>query len=127
MRDRNGLRHVDAAPPMRQRAILAQGARMKGKRLGLLAGFALLASAICHSVPAHAFERVSSGVTAGGLDVSAQQRRERPPARITVTPRRSYTYPGPGAVRQCAAWLQPEYRPSGTVIVPQMHCWWERG
>jgi len=48
------------------------------------------------------------------------------PARIRVHPL-ARSYPGPDAVRQCTAWLEPEYRPSGTVIVPRMHCWWERG
>ena len=33
-------------------------------------------------------------------------------------------YPGPNAVRQCASRLVPEYRPSGTVIVPRMWCRW---
>ena len=60
--------------------------------------------------------------------------------RIRVTPRYPYRtralpypppydieYPGPGFVRQCRSWLAQEYRPSGTVIVPRMHCWWERG
>jgi hypothetical protein len=50
----------------------------------------------------------------------------RPPTRIRVHPL-AQTYPGPDAVRQCTAWLAPEYRPSGTVIVPKMRCWWERG
>jgi hypothetical protein len=36
-------------------------------------------------------------------------------------------YPGPNAVRQCVSWLQPEYRPSGTVVTPQMRCRWQRG
>ena len=49
-----------------------------------------------------------------------------PPARIRVHALPP-SYPGPQAVRQCTAWLEPEYRPSGTVIVPRMHCWWERG
>jgi len=57
---------------------------------------------------------------------SAAQKRQRPPARIRVHPL-AQSYPGPDAVRQCVAWLAPEYRPSGTVIVPKMHCWWERG
>jgi hypothetical protein len=39
----------------------------------------------------------------------------------------TYEYPGPGFVRQCAAWLRPENRPSGPVITPQMRCWWEPG
>src|SRR5207249_6125740 len=45
--------------------------------------------------------------------------RARPP-RITVTPRGL----GPNATRRCTAWLAQEYRPSGTVIVPRMNCWW---
>jgi len=57
---------------------------------------------------------------------SAAPRRAHPPARIRVHPL-AQSYPGPDAVRQCVAWLAPEYRPSGTVIVPRMHCWWERG
>jgi hypothetical protein len=48
------------------------------------------------------------------------------PARIRVSPLLR-SYPGPDAVRECTAWIAPEYRPSGTVIVPKMHCWWERG
>jgi hypothetical protein len=54
------------------------------------------------------------------------QKRAHPPARIRVHPL-AQSYPGPDAVRQCASWLAPEYRPSGTVIVPKMRCWWERG
>jgi hypothetical protein len=36
-------------------------------------------------------------------------------------------YPGPNAVRQCVSWLATEHRPSGTVVTPQMRCWWNRG
>jgi hypothetical protein len=50
---------------------------------------------------------------------------KRVPARIRVHP--LAINPGPDAVRQCASWLATEYRPSGTVIVPRMRCWWERG
>jgi hypothetical protein len=57
---------------------------------------------------------------------SAAPRRPRAPTRIRVHPL-AQSYPGPDAVRQCAFWLAPEYRPSGTVIVPKMRCWWERG
>jgi hypothetical protein len=59
------------------------------------------------------------------FDASAQARR-RPPTRIIVTPRR-YSYPGPGAMRHCTSWLEPDYRPSGTVIMPRMRCWWVSG
>jgi len=51
--------------------------------------------------------------------------RTHPPARVRVTP--LAPYPGPNAVRQCEFSLATEYRPSGTVIVPRQHCWWERG
>lgn len=56
----------------------------------------------------------------------AQQRdtvvaQSRP--QITVYPRR--VGPGPNAVRQCRSWLAQEHRPSGTVVVPKMVCWWE--
>jgi hypothetical protein len=60
----------------------------------------------------------------------------RPRPRITITPRRvngspypspyPSAYPGPGAVRDCTAWLEPEARPSGTVIVPRERCVWVR-
>jgi hypothetical protein len=88
---------------------------------------------------------------AGGNDAQAQDRdrvvrpappkvQKRAPARITVRPilrerldstefpRSDFLgYPGPNAVRQCVSWLQPEYRLSGTVVTPQMRCWWQRG
>ena len=32
--------------------------------------------------------------------------------------------PGPNAVRVCNAHYEQEYRPSGTVIVPRMTCYW---
>src|SRR5215470_15946259 len=33
-------------------------------------------------------------------------------------------YPGPAGVRQCVNNYVTEVRPSGTVIVPRMRCWW---
>jgi hypothetical protein len=62
-----------------------------------------------------------NGAAASSLAQAAHQ-----PARIRVHPL-GVTRPGPNAVRQCFAWLEPEYRPSGTVIVPRMHCWWQPG
>ena len=35
--------------------------------------------------------------------------------------------PGRNAVRDCNANYVQEYRPSGTVIVPHMSCYWRRG
>ena len=36
-------------------------------------------------------------------------------------------YPGPNAVRECSASYVPEYRPSGTVIIPRVNCFWRGG
>ena len=59
--------------------------------------------------------------------------RKRPPARLRVTPDYSpdgvyprYN-PGPDAVRVCNATYVQEHRPSGTVIVPRVSCYWRRG
>jgi hypothetical protein len=59
--------------------------------------------------------------------------RKRPRTRLRVTPYYSpdgvyprYN-PGPDAVRECNATYVQEFRPSGTVIVPRMSCYWRRG
>lgn len=58
-------------------------------------------------------------------DVSAQRRApRRAPTRLRVHPRYS---PGPNAVRDCTATYVQEFRPSGTVIVPRMNCFWRPG
>lgn len=60
----------------------------------------------------------------------------RPPTRLRVHPRyeepwRDEVYPsynpGPNAVRECSTAYVQEYRPSGTVIVPRVSCYWRRG
>ena len=76
-------------------------------------------------------------------EVSAQSRRPRranlriivrPPPAVGRSPYfdefpRPYPYdwPGPGFVRDCVGWLEPEGRPSGTVIVPRRRCAWVPG
>ena len=56
----------------------------------------------------------------------------RPQARLRVTPNYDpdsiypHYNPGPNAVRVCNAHYVQEYRPSGTVIVPRMSCYWQR-
>jgi hypothetical protein len=40
--------------------------------------------------------------------------------RITITPR-------PLLYRRCTDWYELQNRPSGTVLYPQMRCWWVRG
>ncbi len=68
-------------------------------------------------------------------EFSAQRRIRRPPTRIRVYPR--YVpdadgvypryFPGRNAVRDCTASYVQEFRPSGTVIVPRMNCFWRPG
>ena len=36
-------------------------------------------------------------------------------------------YPRPPLYRRCVDWYELQYRPSGTVLYPQMRCWWVRG
>lgn len=61
---------------------------------------------------------------AAPTDISAQSRRtvRRTPRRVPIY--RGAHEPGPNAVRICNAYYEQEYRPSGTVIVPRMHCYW---
>jgi hypothetical protein len=67
-------------------------------------------------------------------EVSAQRRVRRPATRLRVYPLYEWEpgvypryNPGPNAVRDCNATYVQEYRPSGTVIVPRMSCYWRRG
>lgn len=66
-----------------------------------------------------------------GSDLSAQSRRPRARVRIYRNDDERGVYPrynpGPNAVRECTANLVQEFRPSGTVIVPRMNCFWRRG
>ncbi len=77
----------------------------------------------------------ASGARAqSATDPSAQRRgADRPPTRLRVHPRYNPNDvyprydPGPNAVRDCTATYVEEFRPSGAVIVPRMHCFWRRG
>jgi hypothetical protein len=73
--------------------------------------------------------RLSGGAPAAS-EPSAPARRPRARVHIYQEDERgvypSYN-PGPNAVRDCTATYVKEYRPSGTVIVPRMNCFWRRG
>ncbi|MDE2329967.1 MAG: hypothetical protein KGK16_04200 [Bradyrhizobium sp.] len=66
---------------------------------------------------------------------AAPHRSGRPLRRLRIYPRYEAEpdgvypryNPGPNAVRDCTANYVEEYRPSGTVIVPRMHCFWRPG
>jgi hypothetical protein len=36
-------------------------------------------------------------------------------------------HPRPLLYRRCTDWYELQNRPSGTVLYPQMRCWWVRG
>ncbi len=52
--------------------------------------------------------------------VSALPRPQRVRRRIEINPR-------PLLYRRCIDWYELQHRPSGTVLYPQMRCWWVRG
>jgi hypothetical protein len=115
--------------------------RMKVWKFATLGAVSLLA--LCFAlVPASADDnrgRGHAGQNAAAVtDLSSQTQRrrsrtrievypERPPAALPYPRRGDVSWPGPGAVRDCVFRLEPEYRPSGTVIVPRQSCWWVRG
>jgi hypothetical protein len=100
---------------------------------GVLAGAfsLLLAGAEAQTAPQGARTAQATGDAAD----PAAQPVQRPPRRLRIYPRYQAEpedvypryYPGPNAVRVCSAAYVPEYRPSGTVIVPRMSCVWRRG
>jgi hypothetical protein len=78
--------------------------------------------------------RVAQAPQPAGIE-TAQGRVRRPLRRVPVYPRYQPEpdgvypryYPGPNAVRDCTATYVQEFRPSGTVIVPRMSCFWRPG
>jgi len=91
----------------------------------LMAG--LLASAAAQAEPHSSATQARSSTPS--TDLSAQRRLKRIPIyprheghwQPDVVPRYN---PGPNAVRVCNAHYVQEARPSGTVIVPRMSCYW---
>jgi len=79
-----------------------------------------IAPAVAEKTGSHRAPVLSQTATAGpATEFSAQRKRvrRRPLTRLRVTPLRN-------AYRQCVDWYAIEHRPSGTVITPQMRCWW---
>jgi hypothetical protein len=105
------------------------------QRIVVIAACAVLGLAMLDAAPAAANEAQTKAA-----DISAQSRKRVRPS-LTIRPPdypyRTFStpyplpyaveYPGPNAVRQCRARYVEEHRPSGTVIVPRVQCWWGRG
>jgi hypothetical protein len=110
---------------------------MVGVMMRIRTAAILVAFAGAYSLSAAGAQTAPQGLRTaqpGATEVSAQQ-RVRPPVRLRVYP--NYVpgpdgvypryFPGRNAVRECNATYVQEYRPSGTVIVPRMSCYWRRG
>ncbi len=104
--------------------------------MGLLGLLGLFAGLVMMAIPARAqAQSAASHVNTAGHDhghghglaadeFSAQSREavRRTPRRVRIY--RGSAYPGPNSKRVCNAYYEQEYRPSGTVIVPRMNCYW---
>jgi hypothetical protein len=55
----------------------------------------------------------------------AQAEAQRLPPRYVRRP--IEIHPGRLLYRRCVDWYELQNRPSGTVLYPQMRCWWVRG
>jgi len=92
------------------------------QRNAIIFGFlALVAASFAGSSASEATAPAAGIAGAEQTHSLTAQTRRRP--RVIIRPRR--VRPGSNSQRICRSWLAEEYRPSGTVIVPQMRCWWE--
>jgi hypothetical protein len=76
---------------------------------------------------ADSIQTVTDAATAAAPHMTVEEFSAQSRRILHRTPRRVRIYgqsPGPNAVRVCNAHYEQEYRPSGTVIVPRMNCYW---
>jgi hypothetical protein len=99
------------------------------------AGILLATGAQAQTAPSGIRSGVQLAQASPPADASAPRPARRPPIRLRVYPRYQPEpdgvypryFPGRNAVRDCTATYVQEYRPSGTVIVPRMNCFWRPG
>jgi hypothetical protein len=99
--------------------------------LAVLAGIFLAAGACAQA------QTAPSGIRLAQVSQPSEPTtpRRKPSIRLRVYPRYEGEpdnvypryYPGRNAVRDCTATYVQENRPSGTVIVPRMNCFWRPG
>jgi hypothetical protein len=133
---------VDGSATMGERTRgMEQQARAGMRKKRALAIAAAAAGLIVLGLPTGDDARAqTAGAERDAALAARAQAQTRPRTRIRVTPGYPYRttptdyptpypieFPGPGYVRECKSWLVQEFRPSGTVIVPKMSCWWVRG
>jgi hypothetical protein len=106
-----------------------------------MALWVMLAASLALPASANRAQAASSGIKIAQATFPADQpdaprNVRRPLRRVPIYPPREgapeqgiypHYYPGPNAVRDCVANYVQEARPSGTVIVPRMHCYWRQG
>jgi hypothetical protein len=68
----------------------------------------------------------------GATRAQAQQTSPIAEPSLTTPPAsrsagRIVIHPRPLLYRRCVDWYELQHRPSGTVLYPQMRCWWVRG
>ena len=119
---------VVIAPVFCDRGALLRLTRARQSETVLLLLLLLVPGTLLFVYGAQAQTAARSADRAAPSDLSAQTRRPR--VRIYREDDRgvypSYN-PGPDAVRDCTAHYVQEFRPSGTVIVPRMTCYWRHG
>ena len=81
----------------------------------LLILFIFVAPFVSDAPPAHAQQ--TSPIAEPSLTTPPASPARR---RIEINPR-------PLLYRRCVDWYELQHRPSGTVLYPQMRCWWVRG
>jgi len=92
--------------------------------MGLFAGLVILAlpeSAQAQSTDSH-IKTTGHGLAAEEFSAQSREVVRRTPRRVRIY--RGSNYPGPNSKRVCNAHYEQEYRPSGTVIVPRVNCYW---
>jgi hypothetical protein len=86
------------------------------KRFFVIAAFAALT--ISFAPPTRAQQ--TSPIAGPSLTTPPAPPSVRSAHRIVINPR-------PLLYRRCVDWYELQHRPSGTVLYPQMRCWWVRG
>jgi len=112
--------------------LLGAGVMIRIGRVAILVAFASALSLSVREAEAQSASSKLQFAEVAPQDEFAPRRLHRPRTRIRVYPYYEQEgvnpryYPGPNAVRVCNATYVQEYRPSGTVIVPRMSCYWTR-
>jgi hypothetical protein len=102
---------------------------MSLKPLIVMIGFA--AASMMFLIPPVAAQVITAPDIVTGQPPGSQARphaaRSRHLYQPAATRPRIEIHPGRLLYRRCADWYELQNRPSGTVLYPQMRCWWVRG